>query len=543
MKNILAALLIGCTASAFALEIERPLTVNRTVAEHPYKVRQAKRQVTLTPATYTIITNTPDGESLKDLSWESDACAPSGTGTVTWVHVAGYAPQVVVNGNKMYLYAPLTQLSEIGAAWIEGNISADGKKVTFPTPQPYLLNGFDVLYATRCNPDGSPDPNNLDLVFSYEDGNLVQEDGGVLLLTNLEGGFYGYGEKDIVITKINDPLVILPDGLTPQSYILKYTKAGNENRQTALIAFDGDDVYFSDPLGIENTWFKGVRNGNTITVSTPQYMGSEVGFPMYVTTGTEFHSTQMDPVTGQPYDVTDYKVNPGADITFTIDDASGVISSNQLLLMNSGKNERGNAYSAVMKPVYTPWEPVSAVPADPSVSYYVDLNDYAEYGLKGCMLSFDVPSTGTNGEFIPQENLYYQICFDGEPLEFYGTTYIPYYGQFVNSETMESIQLSSENYDTHSLQVPYNPKESVSIQSFYDFAGDLIPSKTVEYGISGGELVDAGVGSAVADKETVAVKYFDLNGVAIEPAAASGIVVRQKVYSDGTTKTEKVICR
>ena len=539
MKKILftaAAFLMGSSLS-FALDIQKVSTHERG----PLQLRASKTKVSLNPATYTIITNTPNGEMLKNMSWTSEGCYPNGSGGIAWVTISGYAPQIVVNGNKMYIYAPITQLAETAAAWIEGTISEDGQKVTFPTPQAYMLNGFDVLYATRCNADGTPDPANLDLVFGYENGHLIQEDGGVLLLTNLEGGFYGYGEKNIVIEKINDTTVSLPEGVTPESYLLEFKKGDTLNRQTALVAFDGNDVYFSDPLGIEDSWFKGVREGNTITVSTPQYMGSEVGFPMYVTKGRELRSTQIDQMTGQPYEVIDYQVIPNADITFTIDETTGVISSSELLLMNSGKEDRGNAYSAVNHPVYTPWTAETAVPADPSISYYIDLNDYIEYGLQGCMLAFEVPSYGTNGEFIPQENLYYQICFDGKPLEFYGTTMIPYYGQFTDYETMESIQLSTEDYDSHNMQLPYNPQKSVSIQSFYAFDGEPISSKLVEYEIMDGELIEAGVDSMLVDREMAGVEYYDLNGIRIQPSKGSGLVIRKTVFTDGSLKCEKVI--
>lgn len=539
MKKILiASALALCATAAFALEIQKV----PTTGAHPFKVREAKAKVALNPATYTIITSTPDGEMLPDLSWTSDGCYPNGTGGVAWIQVSGYAAQIIVNGNRMYMYAPITQLADISAAWIEGTISEDGKTVRFPTPQAYMLNGFDVLYATRCNADGTPDPKNLDLVFSYDNTGLTQTDGGVLLLTDLQGNFYGYGEKSISIGKINDAKASLPEGVTPQSYKLEFKKGDNANRQTALIAFDGDDVYFSDPLGVENSWFKGIRNGNTITVATPQYMGSGSGFPMYVTTGTEVRTTQMDQLTGQPYEVIDYKVTPNADIIFTVDEATGKISSTQLLLMNSAKEQRGTAYAPLMKPAYTPWEAEAAVPATPWVDYYFDLNDYIEYGLKGCMVSFEVPSTGTDGEFIPQENIYYQISFDGKPLEFYGTSYIPYYGQFNNAETQEVIQLSSDNYDSHSLQVPYNPKKTISLQSFYDFNGDLIESEVVEYEIVNGELVDAGVGSACAGTLPESVRYYDLNGIEIvNPAHNSGIMVRVTTFVDGSRKTEKIL--
>lgn len=538
-KIIIASALLLSSTAAFALEIQQ--TPRPVSHDGILKVQQKKRAVTLNPATYVIINSTPEGELLKDLSWNSDGCAPDGMGGIAWVQVSGFAPQIVVNGNKMYIHAPITQLSDIAMAWIEGTISADGKKVTFPTPQAYMLNGFDILYATRCRPDGTPDPDNLNLVFDYVDGTLIQSDGGVLLLTNLEGGFYGYGEKSIVVEKIQDSVVEKPADVIPSTYLLSYTKAGNANRQTALVGFDGDDVYFSDPLGIENSWFKGVREGNRIVVSTPQYMGSESGFPMYVTTGSEFTTTQVDQFTGQPYEVTDYKVTPNADIIFTVDEATGTISSDQLLLMNSAKDKRGNAFAAANRPSYSPWEATYVVPADPVVTMYFDLNDYAEYGLSGCMVSFTIPSVGVDGDFIPQENLYYQISFDGKPLEFYDTTMIPYYGQFTDNATMQSITLSADNYDDHNMQVPVNPKKTISLQSFYDFYGEVIPSRKMDFEIVNGQLVDSGVDGVNAESEAVSVRYFNINGIEIEPAEGCGIVIRRTVNADGSQKCEKII--
>lgn len=539
MKKIfLAAALLCSSLAGFALDIQQ--TKKSTTA--PYKVRDAKHKVDLTPVSYNIISNTPAGEQLPDLTWSSDAAYPDGNGGVAWTQISGFAANVVVNGNKIYIYAPLTQLSEIATAWIEGTISADGKTATFRTPQAYMINGFDYLFATRLNADGTADPNNLNLVFSIdEDGNMIQTDNGILALTNLQAGFYGYADMNIVMEKITDQVVKLPEGVTLESYLLDFKKGDNANRQTALIGFDGDDVYFSDPLGIEDSWFKGVKSGNTITVSTPQYMGSGVGFPMYVTTGKELRTTKVDQMTGQTYEEIDYQVTPEADIVFTIDEATGVISTKQLLLMSSSKDSRGNAYSALMGPKYTPWEPVAAIPATPEIEFYIDLNDYAEYGLSGCMVSYIIPSLSTDGEFIPQENLYYQICFDDKPLEFYETTMIPYFGQFTDYSTMESIQLSTDNYDSHNLQVPYNPKKTLSIQSFYEFNGEMIASEKMDYDLIDGELVPSGIDAVAGEDEVQTVRYFNLNGVAVQPGEGSGIVIRETVFKDGKHKTEKVI--
>lgn len=127
------------------------------------------------PATTQIIKDTPSGEFLTEVLWSSVGCAPV-NGSAKWIEVSGFVPKIVISGSKMYMYCPITQLSDIAQAWIEGEISADGKEVVFPTPQAYMINEatpgqIDMLYAGRLNAaTGKYEEGNKNLVFSYEDG-------------------------------------------------------------------------------------------------------------------------------------------------------------------------------------------------------------------------------------------------------------------------------------------------------------------------------------------------------------------------------------
>lgn len=533
MKKLLliSALLAGAsTMMAYDLQIQKP-----TNLPAPTIVKATPTAAMLTPATNTIITQVPAGsEQLMDMVWSSTAYYPDNQQIVS-APVDGFAAQIVVNGNKMYIHNPLTLFDDYGAdAWIEGTIS--GETVTFKTPQAYWMNGTDMAYATRVTTSGV-DANNLDIVFSYKNGELTQTDGGILMLTNVNGQMFGYGDGNIKVTKISDPKVELPSTVTPESYILNFKREGKPMTITALLGFDGNDVYFSDPVGT-GAWFKGTKDGDKITVKTGQYLGSSSGYPLWVCTGRMFTYMETDPYLGETYEVTDYEVTPNVDIVFTIN--GDIISTDQLLFINSSKTEKGIAYQALMAPSYEPWTPTAITPAAPWIDGFFDLSGY---GFPFNILTYTIPSYGTEGQFIPQEYILYTIWFDDEPLEFYDTTQIPYYGQFVDYETMVSMSLSADDPDQHQLQLPYGPTKTISIQSFYEFNNELIPSQKVTVTLA--ELEDPDYVGAVegiaADKEVANVVYFDLAGRQVEAAEGAGILVKVTVFADGTKATEKVI--
>lgn len=515
--------------------------VQASTAQTPLRIMSRATGKALTPVTNTILSDTPEGTRLNDVVWSSTACAPE-NGKAKWHEIKGFVPNIIINGDRMYIQSAITQLSSLSQAWIKGDISADGGTVTFRTPQAYMLNeaqpgDITMLYATRLNATtGKPEETNMDIVFSYNEGNLTQTDGGLLAITDEAGNFYGYGDKGITISKINETTVSLPSDAVESTYILSFLKDAGNQQQSAQIATAADDWYFSDPLGLKGVWFKGTRTGNTISVTTGQYMGSGSGYPMYLVAAREFYRTETDPL-GQEQRVLDYTVVP-EDIIFNLDPATGEVSSSQILLMSSSRTERGVAYAAFKEPRYVPWIPASATPATPAVNYYVDMKDYESFGLYGCVLAFDIPSHGINGEFIPQESLYYQLTFDNNPLEFYGTSMIPYYGQFVDNEIQAQLTVAG---DSHTLQTISKPAESITLQSFYLFENEPYPSETSRYTIVDGQLVaDSEATERIYEEsETVTVNYYDLTGRKVQSSAENGILIRERILSDGSRKREK----
>lgn len=488
------------------------------------------------------ITEQPSGEVMQNVVWTSNACAPGGDGKVAWTESSGFVPGVVTNGNKMYLYAPITLLTNIAAAWIVGEISADGKTVTFKTPQPYMVNngtaGPETLYATRLTSAGVYDASDANLVFSFVDGNLTQTDGGVIALTNIKGQFYGYADTNIKITRIDEVANVLPDGAKLQSYVMQSSTGNVISRQTAQVAFCGNDVYISDPVGVANAWIKGSLSGNTITVPTHQYLGAGSGYPLYVNAGEMYTYSVTDPATGAPQTVTSYKVLDQDAITFTYDSETGVISTTQLLLINAGKTTLGVAYVGFDKPTYSPWTQVPAKPATPTIDNFIDLDPYASYGMRGCMLGVTVPSCDVDGAFVAQEDLYYQITFDGVPVTIAGTPYIPYYANYSDGDL--GIYISASG-DVHQLQFGNKPRKSVGIRTFYVVGEDVYASDENVYSIVDGQLVNGIAEISRDNRIELQTGYFDITGKRINPRNTKGIVIRKTAFNDGSVDSKKFV--
>ena len=93
------------------------------------------------------ITETPEGEMLKNMEWQSQGMYPDYVAQQMYQFVEqGAIAHVVVSGNKMYIKDPITKY-KVGA-WIEGEISDDGTQVVFHTPQAYTESNGTLFYLT-----------------------------------------------------------------------------------------------------------------------------------------------------------------------------------------------------------------------------------------------------------------------------------------------------------------------------------------------------------------------------------------------------------
>lgn len=531
---IIAALLLPCFAQAQVLQktvkIEKaPLAI---VSKAPKKV--------LTPVTNEPLTTAPEGNQWKDVVWSSEACYASNQ-KVAWTQAGGYVPNVIETKDAIYIQSMISQFSDYAQPWLKGEKSADGKTVTFHTPQAYYnyvsSSGATMTYATRISSTtGKVEDGNTDLVFSLENGTLTQTDGGLLALTNASGAFYGYGDMDITITKISDKMNSLPFNIDAESYKLSYKNIdGSTTQQTAEVGFDGNDVYISNPVGGEDdAWIKGTIDGNKIIVPTKQYLGSSSGYLLYFNAAADSSYYVTDPVTAQRTEQKTYKYVDKANVTFNYDAATGKISTDEKVIINAGKNQLGGAYMGLASPSYEPWTQVPATPATPTIDSYIDLSPYAAYGLSGVMIAFTIPAVDVDSNFIAPEDIYYQISFDGEVKKFFNADYLPYYASGQDSQNGVALQGSGS---MRQLQTNEAPKETVSVQSFYYVDGKLYPSAVATYNIKEA----AGINEVNSNSSSVSTTYYDLSGRKVESLQSGNIYIRKTIDANGNHKTTKFI--
>lgn len=539
-RNITLTLILAVFSSVFACAQSSPYSLPSQVRLSV--VARAKASQT-TPVATTPITDQPEGDLLPGLEWRSKACYVE-SGTLAWKDRGGLVAEVVRNGSEIYLHNPVSMLAGTVDCWVKGSLSSDGSVVTIPTPQAYVLNNpgtaqETMLYATRINAtNGSVESDKMDLTFSYGDEGLTQTDGGLLAITDLEGNFYGYGDMNIQLRTITDKVTTLPKDLVPQSYTLSYEAQGIQSKQTAQVAIDGNEVYISNPLGSGISWLKATLNGKSLSLPTKQYLGAEGGYLFYLCAAKDSTYIVSNPVTGNQT-VSTYRLVNKPFIQFEYDPTAKTFHSSDLMIVNAGHQRLGDAYIAYDKPAYEPWTMVAATPATPQINSYLDLSPYAAYGLSGAIVTFTVPAVDVNNNFIAQENLDYQVSFDGQPKELFGVVHIPYY--YTGSDGSSVLQGSGNN---RQLQVVTAPTDSISIQSFYVVNGETRASDIITYLISDGTTHTTSGISTVRQsvpQSSVSATWYDLGGRVVSVPSSHGVYVCKMKYADGKVIVKKVM--
>lgn len=304
------------------------------------------------------------------------------------------------------------------------------------------------------------------------------------------------------------------------------------------MAFDGSEVYISNPLGSGSSWLKATLDGNTLSLATRQYLGVEAGYLFYMGAAKDSTYVVSNPVTGDQT-VGTYNLIDKPAILFDYDQATKTFHSSDIMIVNAGKNRIGDTYVAYGKPAYAPWTMLPATPATPKIDSYLDLSPYASYGLSGAIVSFTVPSVDVDDNFIAQENLYYRVSFDGQPKELLGARDIPYY--FTGSDASAVLQGSG---DSRQLQVSTAPTDSISIQSFYVVGGETRASDIVTYLIADGTSHVTNGLLAVSQPVAaapVATSWYDLSGRAVSDFSSHGVYVCKMRYADGKVTVKKVL--
>ena len=229
-----------------------------------------------------------------------------------------------------------------------------------------------------------------------------------------------------------------PENLQVEEYALMTEKYTVEPMFTSIvmplnIGTDGSNVYVQGLCPyMQQAWVKGTRSGNTVTFAKGQYFGtssSDYGdYPLY------FGGCDASWFNG----ATDL---PLIDVVFTIDDATGTMTTETVLVVNANDSQV-EAYDLFKDNVIKPAVDKAATPVTPTIVQFLPYD--ANAGYAG--VSLDIPIVSTLGEPLLTSKLSYRIYTDTEkdiqPLVFHAENHM-----YLDEDMTEVPYTYDDDYD------------------------------------------------------------------------------------------------
>lgn len=476
------------------------------------------------------ITTQPEGTLLENMEWQSQGYTPDYSAQkLNAFTEKGAIAHVVKDGNKFFIKDPISHYKR--GIWIEGALEADATTVTFHTPQLFVNENGTQFYITRLENVGGKlaKTANLDITFTYSNGRLTQTDGGFVVITNLQGGSAGYIDYNINIGPMPETATMPPLTATAESYQLSYEHEGAPMSKTTSVVFSGDDVFIANPTGATGSWIHGKLEGDKIVCQNKQFVGPDetMGYYAYLTIAESTVEMVEIPGLGQ-WPVATTTLTDDETLVFTYDAATRSFSTDKLFLINSSNTELGTMYEEFGKAAYTTYTEVPATPADP---VFVSNSGLIEGYAMG-VFAFNMPATDTEGNYINQENMYYNIYVDDKLLATTtGLTDIPY-----NYSDGQFFRVSGTSHTFTYLQ-GNEPKEKLGCQVFYK-VGDVVNASKLVWA----QLTPEGISTLEGGKTVAGTEFFDAAGRRVEPTA-KGLIIKKVTFTDGTSQTVKHAAR
>ena len=474
------------------------------------------------------ITETPEGEQLKNMEYCSKGMVPDyASMQVNRFDQNGIIAHVVRNGNKIYIQDPITHY-KVGT-WMEGELNADGTQAVFHTPQVFTSEQGVTYYLYRMEQKGTSlavNFDNTDIVFSYADGTLTQTDGGYLSICNVDGRTTSYVEYDITIRPIGLEVECPPADAVRQSYKMAYECQGASMSKTVDVVFSGNDVYVGSPTGSPDCWMHGTIDGDRMTFANGQFLGGDESMGCYVYLKAAEGKVEIVNVPGfgdWPVSTITLIDADAIEFTWNADDRS--FSTTQMYLINSSPDRMSDNYIDIAKASFEPYAETAATPADPVIQAWSGIVEGFGFGI----FAIDMPNRDTEGHFINQDNMYYNVYIDGELMQApNGDTDIPW-----NYTDGQYIKLSGS---VHSFMTYTDITDRIGVQVFYRVGDDVRSSSLVWYDVKSTAISDVNAGSIVR------TDCYDLQGHRVSPSTP-GLQIRQITRADGSRQTVRTIVK
>lgn len=330
-----------------------------------------------------------------------------------------------------------------------------------------------------------------------------------------------FGDDDVEFTLIHEKLHTLPQGAKLEKYQLKFADDTVQGNKLVQVAFmENQEVYVSNPA-LAGQWIKGTINNDKAEFPL-QYMGRNEteNCHQYMVPATFVHRSN-----GNDY-------SPKQILQFAFDKQARTLTTTGKVawVLNAGKDvlSPNNKLGVYDTPQLYPYTEASATPVPPVIVGAMP----DDTGMGG-NISFTIKHEDTNGQYIDENKLFYEVYFDDktEPYEFptnMGTlsripaTYKDSKQFFFYSGVHYIIQIP-KNFTYVGMRTIFNGGnvEKISEMAWW-------PNKP------------GAINSIASNKTVKEVVYYDIMG-RIVPATATGMRVKVTRYTDGTKTTEKLI--
>lgn len=447
--------------------------------------------------------------------------------TGTWLKGLQKGDTITVYPQPIY-YEPATDTDD--------EMTAYASKMTYGWNEEYGRNYWNM------------DTLDMELKFVISNDSIIlQNDHGFtgLGLFYADGSWTGFGEYRKILTPQNDTPVTLPDGLTPETYVMTYeslnasTGLGEKKRQVVTLYRDGSDVYLSDLTEADDNLFaKGTLADGKLTVKSGQYMG--VAKPNGYNAGAyhdyiEALGWKTVPTYGSAYEDSTYFVDQ---ITFDYDEATSTYTGEDLYLAVNGGKDKPSVRNGFRKPILSPFTEVKAAPAKPGLYSVEDC--YDEYGYS--YLELNLTDSTAEGQFLDTRRIYYNITIDDELFTFFPDEYV------MLTDEMTDVPfgyVDNEDFQTYrGRRVVYLFTTGFSKVGLVEYYLDTDGVKHFSEPTFWYKDATAISQAAISDNasQPVAVSYCDLSGRTISQPI-HGIYLQTTKYADGTAQTQKILVR
>lgn len=506
----------------------------------------AKQAQTRAGEDFNIITEAPEGRtevySLSGLAYYSF------WGYIMGVSHEGTLGQIVYcDDNTVYIKNPISQFAT--NSYIKGTI--DGDEITVKLPQPIYQEDYDgEVYnyqierlAYSEDEEGGwyyRDENSSEVKFTLRNDSVIwAEDtlGDVMLgLCDDTGEWMGYGDYNMVYSKVTDTVVEAPADMTCEDWVLK----ANDDGHFVKVGFSGKDVYVG---GIYETmpdaFVKGTIDGDKVVFKSGQYLGPDESLnchAYFVTGGSEmvWDDVYMEWYSS-PYLTEQIELSYDAEAKTMIADSK----NDSTMFINSGK---AHIYyiEAFDAPEFRYQAPIEGA-VKPATPEFLSLSLYDEYYGYG-YIDFIVPKFDVDGRMLDTDKMHYNLFIDDELFTFYPDEYIALTEEMTDVPYDFTDSYDIYDYGTEKMIYFYTTGfEKIGVRSTYTADnGESKDSEIAWYYVNGGTV---GINAAEAGAKGVkSVVYTDLSGRRVAKPVR-GIYIKTEVYDDGTQKSVKMLRR